>query len=191
MTAEIVTKKQFAALAGVGQARVSQWLAAGKISGDAIVGRGHRARIHVPVAMEQLKRNLDVVQHLGANGRARTDGNGAIPDPVEHSIKAARLEQLELANEHARALREAQAGRYARSDDVRQEMGRVAGRMIGMFEGALGELATAIAAKSNLPARDALHILRSTFRTIRERTSNTEIGIAKALPALTDDKVPP
>ena len=164
----------------------------GKISGDAIVGTGHRARIHVAVAMEQLKRNLDVVQHLGANGRAKINGDAvADADPVEDCIKAARLEQLELANEHARALREAQAGRYARATTFGKRWARVAGRMIGMFEGALGELATAIAAKSNLPARDALHILRTTFRTIRERTSNTEAGIAKALPALVDDEVPP
>jgi hypothetical protein len=61
MTDEIVTKKQFAALAGVGQARVSQWIAAGQISGAAMVGVGHRARIRVAAAMEQLKRNLDPV----------------------------------------------------------------------------------------------------------------------------------
>ena len=135
---------------------------------------------------------LIVSQALGANGKAKINAD-AVPtaDTIEDGIKRARLEQLELANEHARALREAQAGRYARSDDVRQEMGRVAGRMIGMFEGALGELATAIAAKSNLPARDALHILRTTFRTIRERISNTETGIAKALPALVDDEARP
>jgi hypothetical protein len=128
MLDEIVTKSRFAAIAGVSRVRVSQYLAEGKIRGDALVGTGRKARIRVATAMQQLKRNLDPVQHLGANGRARTAANGDA-DPVEHSIKAARLEQLELANEHARALREAQAGRYARSDDVRQEMGRVAGRI--------------------------------------------------------------
>ena len=38
-----------------------------------------------------------------------------------------------------------------------------------------------------LPARDALHILRTTFRSIRERSTKTESGIAKALPATVDD----
>ena len=85
-------------------------------------------------------------------------------------------------------LREAEAGRYVRSDDVRQQMGAIAGRMVGMFEGSLGEMATAVAAKSNLPARDALHILRTTFRSIRERSTKTESGIAKALPATVDDE---
>ena len=68
---EIVTKKKFAELTGVLQPRVSQWIKSGQISGDALVGEGHPARIRVAVAMEQLNRNLDPPQHLGANGRAQ------------------------------------------------------------------------------------------------------------------------
>jgi hypothetical protein len=188
---QVVSKSAFADIAGVSRVRVSQYLAEGKIGGDALVGSGRKARVRVAVAMQQLKRNLDV-SHTGANGKAKINADA---DPgvgtIEDGIKRARLEQLELSNEHARALREAQAGRYARSEDVRQEMGRVAGRMMGLFEGSLGELATAIAAKSNLSGRDALHILRSTFHMIRERTSNTESGIAKALPPSVDDEARP
>jgi hypothetical protein len=186
MTEDIVTKGRFAAIAGVSAARITQYLADGQISGEAIVGSGHRARIRVAVAMEQLRANLDPSQHLGANGRARV-GSGDDDDSVADAIKRARLEQLELANEHARAVREAEAGRYVLADGVTQEMGRIAGRMVGMFEGSLGEFATAIAGKFNVPARDVLHILRTTFRTIRERATKTESGIAKALPATVDD----
>lgn len=186
MTEDIVTKGRFAAIAGVSQARVTQYLADGYISGEAIVGSGHRARIRVAVAMEQLRRNLDPSQHLGANGRARV-GSGDDDDTVADAIKRAKLEQLELANEHARAVREAEAGRYVRSDGVQQEMGRIAGRMVGMFEGSLSEMATAVTAKPNLSPREALHILRTTFRSIRERAAKTEAGIAKALPATVDD----
>ena len=165
---------------------MTQYLADGYISGEAIVGSGHRARIRVAVAMEQLRRNLDPSQHLGANGRARV-GSGDDDDTVADAIKRAKLEQLELANEHARAVREAEAGRYVRSDGVQQEMGRIAGRMVGMFEGSLSEMATAVTAKPNLSPREALHILRTTFRSIRERAAKTEAGIAKALPATVDD----
>jgi hypothetical protein len=184
---DVVTKGRFAVLAGVSQPRVSQWLVEGKISGDAIVGSGRKARIRVAVAQKQLRRNLDASQHLGANGRARIASGD---DDGTDDIKRARLEQLSLANEHARAVREAEAGRYVLVTGVQQEMGRIAGRMVGMFEGSLGELATAVAGKFNVPARDVLHILRTTFRTIRERTANTESGIAKALPATVDDEVP-
>jgi hypothetical protein len=185
MAEDIVTKGRFAAIAGISQARVSQYLSDGQISGEAVVGSGHRARIRVAVAMEQLRRNLDESQHLGANGRARV-GSGD-DDTVADAIKRARLEQLELANEHARAVREAEAGRYVLADDMRQQMGAIADRMVGVFEGSLGEMATAIAGKFNVPARDVLHLLRTTFRTIRERASKTENGIAKALSATTDD----
>jgi hypothetical protein len=183
---DAVTKGRFAVLAGVSQPRVSQWLAEGKISGDAIVGSGPKARIRVAVAQKQLRRNLDASQHLGANGRARV-ASGDDDGTVEDDIKRARLEQLSLANEHARAVREAEAGRYVLVTGVQQEMGRIAGRMVGMFEGSLGELAMAVAGKFNVPARDVLHVLRTTFRVIRERTAKTESGIAKALPATVED----
>jgi hypothetical protein len=78
---------------------------------------------------------------------------------LDSDIRRARLEQLHLANEHTRALRAIETGRYVLATDVQREMGKIAGRMVSAFEGALGELATAIAAKSDLPARDALHIL--------------------------------
>ncbi|MGO9401505.1 MAG: hypothetical protein ACLP19_27230 [Xanthobacteraceae bacterium] len=182
-----MTKTKFAELSGVSQARVSQWLRKRKIYGDAIVGEGRDTRINVDIAREQLKRTLDLNQRLGANGKVKFDDDPDTADSVEDDIKRARLEQLELSNEHARALRELQAGRYTRTDGVQQEMGRIAGRMVSMFEGSLDELATAVAAKSNLSSRDALHILRTTFHEIRERAANTESGIAKALPALVDD----
>jgi DNA-binding transcriptional regulator YdaS (Cro superfamily) len=188
---DVVTKTKFAELSGVTQARVSQWISRKQIHGEALVTVGRSTQIRVSVAQQQLKKNLDLSQRLGANGRVKFDDDPENVDTLEDEIKRARLAQLELSNEHARALREVQAGRFVRSDDVSQEMGRIAGRMLGLFEGALGELATAVAAKSNLPARDALHILRTTFRTIRERVSNTEAGIAKALPPSVDEEARP
>jgi hypothetical protein len=169
-------------------ASVRRGFADGKISGEAIVGSGHRARIRVAMALEQLGRTLDPSQHLGANGRARV-GSGD-DGTVEDAIKRARLEQLSLANEHARAVREAEAGRYVLADDARQQLGAIAGRMVSAFEGSLGEMATAIAGKFKVPARDVLHILRTTFHTIRERSAKTESGIVEALPATVDDEVP-
>lgn len=190
MATETVSKSAFAALCGVSPPCVTGWIRRGKLYGDALVGNpGRRKRIRVDIAREQLKQTLDPSQRLGGNGKVRFDDEPA-GDRVnlDGDIRRARLEQLELSNERSRMLREVEAGRYIRSDDVSQEMGRIAGRMIGLFEGALGELATAIAAKSDLPARDALHILRTTFHGIRERSAKTESGIVKALPATVDDE---
>jgi hypothetical protein len=188
---DLVTKTEFAKLSGVTGAMVSMWIKRRKIYGDAIVGEGRGARIVVDIARAQLKKTLDLSQRLGADGKVRFDDDPETADTVEDEIKRARLTQLELANEHARALREVQAGRYVCSEDVRREMGKIAGRTLATVESALGEFATAIAAKSNLPARDALHILRTTFRTIRERASSIEDGVAKALPALIDAEAQP
>jgi hypothetical protein len=195
---DVVTKGAFAAMVGVSAGRVSQFLSEKKIFGDAIVGEGRHARIRVSVALEQLKRSLDLSQRLGANGRARLDDPlsigsrnagvpAAVPDTVETNIKAQRLEQLELANERAREDRAARAGVYLKTDETRQEIGRIAARLMTMFDGALGEFSTAIAAQSNLSARDALHLLRTTFRAVRDRNSEIEIKAAAELPALIED----
>ena len=124
-TAETVTKSAFAALLGVSPPCVTGWIRRGKLYGDALVGdAGRRKRIRVDIAREQLKQTLDPSQRLGGNGKVRFDDE-PVGDRVslDSDIRRARLEQLELANEHARAVREAEAGRYVRSDDVRQEMG--------------------------------------------------------------------
>lgn len=193
---DIATKKRFAEIAGVSAARVSQWLSSKQISGDAIVGEGRHARIRTAVALEQLRMRLDVDQRI-ANGTARLDqatGNGGpvldacstvsadVPPTIDEQLKAQRLEQLELANERAREDASARAGTYTRTADVRLEMGRLVGRLVTAFDSALVEFSTTIAARSDMSSRDALHLLRSTWRSIRERAAEQEQAFAEALP---------
>jgi hypothetical protein len=191
--AGVVTKKAFAGVANVSPSRVSQWIRSGQISGEAIVGHGHRARICVSVALEQLKRNLDPVQHLGANGRATVDGNGAAMAPtveptIESEIKSARLQQLALSNAKARAEAAAQSGRYVLAADARQEMGRVAGRLMAVFESSFTEFANALMASPPATSRDALRTLRTVWRSIRARQAKAAGDEAAALPPLIDDE---
>lgn len=171
-----VSKTEFAELMGVSPGRVSQWLRAGQIDGAAVVGEGLHAKIDIEAAQAQLSSRLDVSQRLGANGRARLEG--ATPDPTDAAIKAARLAALELANEKARVEVAARAGLYVEADAMRLELGRVAGRMVAAFEGALPELANAIAASSSMPQRDALHVLRGAWRTLRGRLAGLETEAA-------------
>jgi len=175
-----VTKSEFAELMGVSRGRVSQMLAARQIDGDAIVGEGRSARINVEAARRQLDARLDLGQRLGANGRVRLGGDTS--DPTDAAIKAARLRQLTLANERAAEEAKLRAGRYVEADDARQEMGRVAGRLVAAFEGALPELAAAIAANSSMSQRDALHILRGGWRAIRTRLAGLEAEAAVTEP---------
>jgi DNA-binding transcriptional regulator YdaS (Cro superfamily) len=183
-----VSKAQFAKLVGVSAPRVSQWLSAGQINGDAIVGEGRHARLRPNIALAQLRARLDIDQRI-ANGRARLELAAAAVTStaapvIDDRIKAERLAQLELANEKAREDAAARAGAYVRSDGVRQEMGRLVGRLVTMFDSALVEFSTAIAARSDLSSRDALHLLRGAWRSIRERGAEHEQALAHALPGV-------
>lgn len=189
MTDEIVTKKRFAEIAEVTPGCLSQWLAAGKVHGNAIVGVGHRARIRVSVAMEQLRRNLDPVYHLGANGRANVDGNSATASPtVEQSIKAERLRQLEIGNRVAQLDAGIRAGRYMLVDEAKTEMGRDLGRLLATFEASFGEFAAAIVAAKPKNAREAQRVLRQVWRGARERQAKAIGTEVMAAPAMFDDE---
>jgi hypothetical protein len=182
---DIVTKTAFAARARVSSQRVSQWLAAGQLFGEAIVGSGRHARIRTSVALEQLRRTLDPSQALGANGVASSEASGT----VEAAIKAARLAQLELFNAKAREEASARNGYYTVTADTRQELGRAASRLLTMFDGALGEFANAIAAKPPASSREALTVLRTVWRDIRVRQATAAGEEAETLPPLVDEDV--
>lgn len=191
---DIVGKKQFANLIGVSPSRVTQFIAEKKLYGDALVGEGFHARIRVSVACEQLKRGLDPRW----SGRVRLDvpdmasesSAMAPPDRVEELIKQERLAALQLANERARESAALRAGTFILTADSKREMGRLGAKLLAMFDAAMAEFSTGIAAKSNLSARDAQHLLRTMFRKIRERASQVEAQAASALPLLIEEAEP-
>ena len=136
---EIVTKAEFASLLGVSRPAVSQYISEKKISGAALVGSGHRAKINIAIARRQLNKNLDVVRHNSLSGKARVTGPIADIDdlPVEHcdvgveeSIKQERLRQLELGNGKLQDEANARAGLYVLADDMRQELGIIVTRVL-------------------------------------------------------------
>ena len=56
----VLSKQSFAELVGVTPDRLSQYLAEGRIGGEAIAGVGRHARINVAVAEAQLKGWFDI-----------------------------------------------------------------------------------------------------------------------------------
>src|ERR1700683_3403056 len=100
---EGVSKAEFGEIMAVRRQRVSQWLGARQIDGEALIGEGRAARINVDVAKLQLDSRLDLGQRLGANGKARLDGTSAGLDSVTAEIKAERLRQLRNLNSKAEA----------------------------------------------------------------------------------------
>lgn len=197
-----VTKGEFAKLCNVSPGRVTQWIAERKISGKAIVGEGRSARIRVDLAQRQLRLRRDVGQAHG-NGAATKlkqaapapgpsptpDLDSALryPDPsdeVDAAIKRARLEAIERNNRTAAAEEAASQGRYTETAAARAEMGRIAGQVIRTFEGAIPDIATALAASFKLDARDVTHRLQEQFRKVREKAAEKAAQAAAAQPAL-------
>ena len=82
---EVVSKSEFARLSNVSAPRVSQWIAEKKIYGDAIVGDGRDAKIHLATARAQLRQNLDISQRMGNGLSTQLDG----PPPAAAAHPAA------------------------------------------------------------------------------------------------------
>jgi len=173
-----VSKAEFARIAGVSRSRVSHWISAGELSGDALVRDGRTERVNVEAARRQLGARVDVDQRVaGARG-----GRGDTLDAIQRQ----KLAALELANAQAREAAMARSGRYIEADVMRLELGRVVGRVVALYDGMLPDIAASIAAASNLPVRDALHLLRTAFRAARERVSTTEAEAAATLPEIVE-----
>ncbi len=198
-----LSKGEFARLIGVTPGRVSQYIGDGIIDRSALVGEGRAARVHVERAKEQLRKRLDISQRLG-NGidtrlkasevpRPSPQQPALLPPPlspsdaVEEQIKAQRLETLQRQNRKLAEDEAARAGRYVDAESTTQQLGRVAGQMMTVFEGSLAELATAVAAHFKLPQRDVVHLLRAEFRNVRARNSAALTQAAGDMPALIED----
>jgi len=191
---ETMSKGDFAAFIGITAGRVSQYIAQGKISADALDGEGRKARIRTAVAIEQLKRNLDPSQRFGANGFALRSATSAVEPPTVQieelplpiSAETAKprlpaptltpqmdeLAELRIRQERVKAERAEReqmldVGRYMLTDDVRREMAKAVASAYAVMEQGLQDMAAAMAEQFGIPQRDAQHALAKSFRTVR------------------------
>lgn len=96
------------------------------------------------------------------------------PDTVEDQLKRAKLEE-QLRRNRLQASEEAlRQGKLMDADDAREQMTRIAGMMLQIFEGALPDLAAAVAAQFDVPQRDVLHLLRAEFKKVRKTAAMKE-----------------
>lgn len=100
---EAVRKSTYAKLRGVSAGRVSQWLADGMISGEAIVGVGRSARIVVSLADAQLRERLDHPRRLAFEESDKA--NGAALLHVKHDDPEFASKRGERDAVHAELLR--------------------------------------------------------------------------------------
>lgn len=186
---ETLSKTDFAKRIGVSKGRVSQYIKAGQMFGDALVMVGEREMVNVPVALAQLSTELDASQRLG-NGAGTDLSNPELaaiqsptrpPTPAEQ-YQIAKLEAQHIANRRAREEELARQGKYTLTENVTAEANKIAARMMADFEGAIPEMATAIAARFGLSNRDILHEMRAVFTGVRDRLSKELARQAAELP---------
>lgn len=199
---QTVPKGEFAKLLNVSPGRVSQMIAEGKISHDALDGHGRSAKIRVGVAMDQLRRRTDVGQRYGNGAATRLElpikppvpeGSASLDapvsdDPIGDKMRLEKLREVEFRNREAQRRELASQGVYVVADDVAAGLAKMAGSMVTVFEAALTDFAKAIAAKFELPERDVVHLLRSEFVAVRERASAAALKAAEQIPASKIDR---
>lgn len=199
MEPQLVSKGEFAAMINVSPGRVSQFIAAGQISRDAMVGSGQRAKINVERAKSDLRLTLDVSQRLGNGSETNIEPSPGVtgtaaasvidpdsaPRGADHEIKLQKLEQLRRANRNAAVAEARDAGLLTDTVASKAELGRVASAMLDVFEGSINDMAMAIAAQFELPQRDVKHLLRGVFRQTRETAAKQMRDKAITLPEMT------
>lgn len=201
---ETVTKGEFAALIRVSPGRVSQYIAEGKIFGDALVGEGRSARICVERARIQLSKTLEPSQRFGANGAAtrqveappldaaaqiRSETPPAPPaDPFVDAVAAERLKQQRLTTARMEREEALAVGRYVLTDDARASQMKAVVEAFKVMELAVQEMAKAIAAQHGIPQRDAVLTLQRSFRETREKQARQFADTAAALPLHVEDE---
>jgi hypothetical protein len=191
---DVISKSEFARRRNVKPPRVTQWIAAKQIFGDAIVGEGRNARIRDSIACQQLNRTLDMSQRLGnglstrlttspslpfssptlsagisevGSGDTPTSPPGSPIPTTQDMIAHERLIQVRRQNERERIDDEITRGRLVDGTKARQEFSRATLELIAAIENKLRDAASAISAEFRLQQRDVLHILRREFRKIR------------------------
>jgi hypothetical protein len=205
----LIRESDFAQKCNVNKSRVSQWITAGQISGDAIVGDGRGAQLDAAVALKQLRERLATDERFGLNGlstnldwlpdeiaatpaprTARATPEGEDPETVEAKIKAEKLKQSKFLT--LRLERDERAGRglYMDAQEANAGMARVADDMLKIFlkifEGAFPEFASALMAHPPTSAREAIHLLRIEFRRVCEQLAAVH-GAALAAEAQTEE----
>ncbi len=108
-------------------------------------------------------------------------------DPVADRLRQIKLEEAERRNRQALEEDLAARGTFVRASQSRAALIGVAQTMLNVFEGAIPDLAQALAAQFEIPQRDLAHMLRQEFRAIRGRAAAAARQRAEELPPLIVD----
>lgn len=210
LSVETMTKGAFAAHIGVSAGRISQYIAEGKIYGDALEGDGRTAKIRPAIARQQLQKTLEPSQRFGANGAAvlkpavaqpalqlaQSDGASVPPprltftDDVADQLAAERLRQQQITTARLEREEALEVGRYMLTDEARRQTVRAVSEAFKVMEQGIPEMAKAIAAQFGVPMHDATHALLKVFRDVRAKKAAGFRTAADEQPEHIEDEQP-
>ena len=216
LSADTMTKGAFAAHIGVSAGRISQYIAEGKIYGDALEGEGRAAKIRPAVAQSQLQKTLEPSQRFGANGQAslnmptrqpalnlggRPPRPAAVPrsfdldepelivrDDVADKLAAERLRQQQIKTAQLEREEALEVGRYMLADDARRQTVKAVTEAFKVMELAIPAMAKTMAAQFDVPMHDAMHALLKSFRETRAKAAKDFATTADELAEHVEDE---
>ncbi len=183
---DVVSKARFAELAGVGKSAVSNWIADGKLSGDALVGAGRGAMINVTVARQQLGRTLDPSQRLAqatVAGRRGTEAAQAAEDESAR-YQRARADLAEVEARRALQREQAEAGMYLLTADAKASWSRELAGLLQAIELWLPRVAEQLAGETGADHRRLTVGLRRAWRSFRAERSEIATSAMAASPEI-------
>lgn len=186
-----MSKSEFALHIGVSPGRITQYISAGIIGPDALVGEGRTARIDVDRAKAQISTRRHVGQALGNGLTTRvaatttqlpdTQLSQRDPDTAE-LIQLERLEQERRKNRQASIDEARMLGQLVPADDMQRAVAGTAQKLVNAFTGMAPDIANAIAAKFGVPQRDVLHLVKQVIGEKRAIAAQIEREAATAMP---------
>jgi hypothetical protein len=188
--AAVLSKSQFAQQVGRDPAQVTRWIQAGKLSGDALVGKGRSARINLAAALRQLNIALDLGQQLAQakpilpssiQGQQQLDvaadqpARAAAALPAA-SVEALREEQLRLNSDKLRQQIErgaredaVAAGQLVDIGAVKRALARQLQPLRALFDKMPVAIAKPISEQFGLPYNEVLISVRNVLRRERQQ----------------------
>lgn len=179
-----LSKSEFAALLKRSPQAVSGWIKEGKIHGPAILGEGHRARIHVQTALEQLGISLDLGQQLAQEApilvldappppAQPAQQPAPMVDDDQRKLLRARREREELDLSIAQAKAREFEGHWVETTAAADAWARELAALIRSIETwLLTAAASDIAALDSRDPRAIGVLLKQGFRDLRQRIAD-------------------
>lgn len=186
----IVTKGEYAALKGRAPSAISNWIAEGKISPEALIGTGVRAKIWVERADADLARSLDPAQQ---SAQDRPVGLAAAPMPASpqpsspsppypitvdgdddlRRRRKADADRAEFEAEQARRKLAVDAGRWIEASAAAKAFAQQLAKLISDTETFLtGDLARQLGDTHGLDWKALSVEIRAAFRRQRETSAD-------------------